>query len=474
MRGNPDPVADAPLSATYDAVLTDLDGTLIRGSEAIPGAAEALVDAGLPVVYVTNNASKSPAVAAEHLRGLGFDARAEDVMTSAQAAVVMLGGHLPVGSAVLVVGHPSFAELARQAGYRTVNGADEDPQAVLQGLSRELCWSDLAEGCLALRDGALWIASNVDTTLPTERGLMPGNGSLVACLEAATGRRPLVAGKPAPGVLRAAADRVSAERPIVVGDRLDTDIQGAVAAGMPALMVLTGVSGVSDLVDAPVEQRPTHLAEDLGAHYRLGREHLEVVGALVGEGVLRDADPERRGQLLQGGLPVEGRPHPRRGRHERVEPVVDQRRRGVRAAGQVDRADHGLGRVREDRGLVATPGALLAASEQQVGPEVETARDVGEGSHVDDGGAQLGQLALGLVGVGAIEGVGDDEPQHRVAQELQALVVGQAAVLVGVRPVRQGTRQQRLVDALSDHLREVVDEGADGPLLRTLRTGRGA
>ena len=265
MRGNPDPVADASLSATYDAVLADLDGTLIRGSEAIPGAAEALVDAGLPVVYVTNNASKSPAVAAEHLRGLGFDARAEDVMTSAQAAVVMLGGHLPVGSAVLVVGHPSFAELARQAGYRTVNGADEDPQAVLQGLSRELCWSDLAEGCLALRDGALWIASNVDTTLPTERGLMPGNGSLVACLEAATGRRPLVAGKPAPGVLRAAADRVSAERPIVVGDRLDTDIQGAVAAGMPALMVLTGVSGVSDLVDAPVEQRPTHLAEDLGA-----------------------------------------------------------------------------------------------------------------------------------------------------------------------------------------------------------------
>ena len=272
MIRHPEPPSGAPLSAAYDAILADLDGTLIRGSEAIPGAAEALRRADVPVVYVTNNASKSPQAAADHLRGLGFDARAQDVMTSAQAAVVMLGRHLPVGAPVLVVGHRSFVDLAGEAGYRTVDGADDGPQAVLQGLSRELCWADLAEGCLALRNGALWIASNVDTTLPTERGLLPGNGSLVACLEAATGRTPLVAGKPAPGVLQAAAERICAERPLVVGDRLDTDIQGAVAAGMPALMVLTGVSGVADLPGLPADRRPTHLAEDLGA---LGRPESE-------------------------------------------------------------------------------------------------------------------------------------------------------------------------------------------------------
>lgn len=253
------------LASLHDAVLADLDGTLIRGTEPVPGASDALERSGLPVVYVTNNASRAPSATAAHLRDLGFAAEGSDVMTSAQAAVAMLGDHVPDGARVLVVGHDSFRELAGDAGYRVVLSADDDPQAVLQGLSRELTWADLAEGCLALRTGVPWIASNVDTTLPTERGLLPGNGSLVAALRAATDRAPLVAGKPAPGVLRAAADLVESSRPLVVGDRLDTDIEGAVAAGMPALMVLTGVHGVADLLEAPPHRRPTHLADDLGA-----------------------------------------------------------------------------------------------------------------------------------------------------------------------------------------------------------------
>lgn len=253
------------LSGLHDALLVDLDGTLIRGSEPIPGAAEALEKSGLPVVYVTNNASRAPADTASHLRELGFSARPSDVMTSAQAAVVMLADHVEPGARVLVVGHDSFRQLAREAGYAVVLSADDAPEAVVQGLSRELTWGDLAEGCLAIRRGVPWVASNTDTTLPTERGLLPGNGSLVAALRAATDREPIVAGKPAAGVLTAAAALVGATRPLVVGDRLDTDIEGAVAAGMPALMVLTGVHGPSDLLAAAPRRRATHLAQDLSA-----------------------------------------------------------------------------------------------------------------------------------------------------------------------------------------------------------------
>ncbi|MEB8325216.1 HAD-IIA family hydrolase [Dietzia kunjamensis] len=253
------------LAAQHDALLVDLDGTLIRGSQPIPGAAEALANAGLPVVYVTNNASRSPGDTADHLRSLGFSAGADDVMTSAQAAVVMAADHVDPGARVLVVGHDSFRDLARQAGYEVILSADDDPEVVLQGLSRELTWSDLAEGCLAIRRGVPWVASNIDATLPTERGLLPGNGSLVAALRAATDREPLVAGKPAAGVLTAAADLVGSTRPLVIGDRLDTDIEGAVAAGMPSLMVLTGVHGVDDLLVAEAHSRATYLADDLSA-----------------------------------------------------------------------------------------------------------------------------------------------------------------------------------------------------------------
>lgn len=258
-------MSPAPLASEFDALLVDLDGTLIRGTERIPGAPEALTDAGLPVVYVTNNASRAPSETAAHLTGMGFSVAPSEVMTSAQAAVVMLGDHVDPGAPVLVVGHDSFRTLVAEAGYRVVLSADDGPEAVVQGLSRELTWGDLAEGGLAIRRGAIWIASNVDTTLPTERGLLPGNGSLVAALRAATDREPLVAGKPAAGVLRAAADRVGSSRPLVIGDRLDTDIEGAVSAGMPALMVLTGVNSVMDLLLAPAHRRATHLGRDLAS-----------------------------------------------------------------------------------------------------------------------------------------------------------------------------------------------------------------
>lgn len=258
-------VTDGSLSGQHDALLVDLDGTLFRGAVPIPGASQALESASLPVIYVTNNASRAPADTASHLRELGFAAQASEVMTSAQAAVVMLADHVEPGSRVLVVGHDSFRALVNEAGYRVVLSADDEPSAVLQGLSRDLNWADLAEGCLALHQGVPWIASNVDTTLPAERGLLPGNGALVAALREATGRVPLVAGKPAAGVLHAAAHVAGASHPLVVGDRLDTDIEGAVAAGMQSLLVLTGVNGTMDLLRAPESRRATHVGHDLSA-----------------------------------------------------------------------------------------------------------------------------------------------------------------------------------------------------------------
>jgi len=135
----------------------------------------------------------------------------------------------------------------------------------VQGLSMTLCWADLAEAALAIRSGSLWVTANLDVTLPTERGLLPGNGSMVAALRAATGAEPLVAGKPGPALVEDALARGRFGSPLVVGDRLDTDIAGAVAVGLPSLMVLSGVGTASDVVHADADRRPTYLAADLRA-----------------------------------------------------------------------------------------------------------------------------------------------------------------------------------------------------------------
>jgi hypothetical protein len=144
-----------------------------------------------------------------------------------------------------------------------VREAGQNPVAVVQGHSPDTGWRDLAEGCIALRAGADWVACNVDTTLPTDRGMLPGNGSMVAALVTATGLHPRVAGKPERPLLDAAVRQVGSTRPLVVGDRLDTDIACAVGASTPSLMVLTGVSTATDLMAADPDHRPTYLAFDM-------------------------------------------------------------------------------------------------------------------------------------------------------------------------------------------------------------------
>lgn len=251
------------LRSLYDVLLLDLDGTVYRGADAVPGAREALT-AGDRLFYVTNNASRRPSEVARHLRDLGFPADDASVVTSSQSAARLLAEQVPSGSPVLVVGTDALAEEVARVGLNPVRTADADPVAVVQGHSPETGWPMLAEATLAIRAGAWWVATNIDSTLPTERGLVLGNGSMVAAVRHATGAEPVVAGKPAAPLLEDAIRRGAAQRPLVIGDRLDTDIEGANAVGVDSLLVLTGVSTVDDLLRAPVEQRPTYVGASLG------------------------------------------------------------------------------------------------------------------------------------------------------------------------------------------------------------------
>ncbi|MGA7052653.1 MAG: HAD-IIA family hydrolase [Mycobacterium sp.] len=251
------------IAQEYDCLLIDLDGTVFRGRQPTDGAVQSLDQVDSRKLYVTNNASRSADEVALHLRELGFTATSADVVTSAQSAAHMLAEQLPSDARVLIVGTESLANEVAAVGLRPVRRFEDKPAAVVQGLSLTVGWPDLAEAALAIRAGALWVAANVDPTLPTERGLLPGNGSLVAALRTATGAEPQVAGKPAPTLLNDAVSRGDFRKPLVIGDRLDTDIEGANAAGLPSLMVLTGVSTALDAVYAEAAQRPTYIARDL-------------------------------------------------------------------------------------------------------------------------------------------------------------------------------------------------------------------
>ncbi len=257
---------DTPLAAGYDVALLDLDGVVYRGLDAVPGAAEALAaarDAGMRLAFVTNNASRSPSAIAAHLSRLGVPATATDVVTSAHAAATLIAQRFPAGSPVLVAGAIGLRLALRERGLRPVSVAADRPVAVAQGYAPDMSYGLLAEAGVAVRDGAFFVATNTDSTLPTARGPQPGNGSLVQVIVTATGKQPVVAGKPEAPLHAEAMTRTGARRPLVIGDRLDTDIEGAVRGGADSLLVLTGVSTAEDAVLAPPGCRPTYLAAGL-------------------------------------------------------------------------------------------------------------------------------------------------------------------------------------------------------------------
>lgn len=272
-----------PPAQLYDVALLDLDGVVYLGSAAIPGAAEhlaAAVDVGMRLGFVTNNASRSPQEVAEQLIRLGIPAEAAHVITSAQTAVRVLAARLAPGARVLVVGTDALAGEVRRRGLIPVRDAAESTDepavaAVVQGYSPDTGWRDLAAACRAVRGGAWWVASNGDLTVPSVDGPLPGNGAFVDVVRRTTGLEPLVTGKPEPSMHAECLDRMKARRPLVVGDRLDTDIEGATRVGCPSMIVLTGVTRPIDLLGAPPQHRPTYLGADLGAllyaHPEVGR-----------------------------------------------------------------------------------------------------------------------------------------------------------------------------------------------------------
>ena len=252
----------------YDAALFDLDGVVYLGPVAVEGAADGLAELrrrGTAIGYVTNNAARSPGVVAEHLVSLGIEARTEDVVTSAQAAAHLLRDRLGAGARVLAVGGEGVLAALAENGLVAVRSADDDPVAVIQGFGFELAWQELNEAAIAINRGAHWVATNDDPTRPTDRGLVPGNGAAVAAVQLAVKVRPEVAGKPYRPLLDDTVRRVGAVRPVFVGDRLDTDIAGAVNAGLDSLLVLSGSHGPRDLLLAPAGARPSHLGADLRA-----------------------------------------------------------------------------------------------------------------------------------------------------------------------------------------------------------------
>ena len=262
----------------YAAVVCDLDGVVYRGPSAVDHAVSALSSLSVPIVYATNNASRPPGEVAAHLTDLGLHASGRDVATSSQAGAEVLARHLPAGATILAVGGSGVREALQAKGFRVVMPNDlrdepsVPPAGVLQGYGHDVTAADLSETAYAVVAGAMWVATNTDETLPTHRGTAPGNGMLVAAVRRAVDRDPIVVGKPEAPLYELCAQRLDmpARRMLAVGDRLETDVAGAVTAGMDSVLVLTGVDSVTTLATAPPSMRPTYLVEDLRA---LGAEY---------------------------------------------------------------------------------------------------------------------------------------------------------------------------------------------------------
>ena len=240
------------------------------GAAAIPLAVESLNRAAetIRVGYITNNASRTDQSVADHLTQLGLSVAAADVVTSPQAAVRLLAEQVEPGASILVIGGDGLVDEVVKAGFVVTRSADDKPAAVIQGFAPEIGWVHLAEAAFALNadgvgTGIPWIATNTDWTIPVARGIAPGNGTLVSAVHTAVGRLPLVAGKPEVAIFLEATRRFAAQNALFIGDRLDTDILGANRAGIPAVLVLTGIDRAKQALAADKDSRPAFIIENL-------------------------------------------------------------------------------------------------------------------------------------------------------------------------------------------------------------------
>lgn len=281
----------------FETLLLDLDGVIYEGNNKIIDSVEsitALRETGIKVGYVTNNSSRKPETIADQLRGFGLELTNEEIISSAQAGVELLASMIPAGSKVLVVGGEGLRFETQSAGFELVTLSDEKPAAVIQGFAPEVGWKDLAEASYAIQGGAKWVATNQDWTIPREKGLAPGNGTLVSAVHTAVGQLPVVAGKPERAIFETAMRKFETKSAIYVGDRLDTDVLGANKSGLGSALVMTGVTTRKELLAARADSRPAFILgtlKDLRSPYlapsktkrgyKLGDAEVELLGEKV-------------------------------------------------------------------------------------------------------------------------------------------------------------------------------------------------
>ena len=281
----------------FETLLLDLDGVIYEGGRAIVDAVEsitALKAKGVQIGYVTNNASRTSETIASQLKGFGLKLVAEDVITSAQAGALLLKNLIPQGSKVLVVGGEGLRSNVSVAGFEIVESSKDSPVAVIQGFDPSVGWKQLAEASYAIQQGAKWVATNQDWTIPREEGLAPGNGTLVSAVHTAVGQLPVVAGKPEKAIFETALSHFGTKSAIYVGDRLDTDVLGANRAGIGSALVMTGVTTRKELLAAKSDSRPMYILETLKdllnsyqspektkRGYKLGSAEIELLGQKV-------------------------------------------------------------------------------------------------------------------------------------------------------------------------------------------------
>jgi len=256
-----------PLVEAYDLAMLDLDGVVYIGSAAVPtapAAIERVRASGMRVAFITNNASRTPDTVSEHLNRIGVPAQVADVVTSAQAAAGVLADRLPAGARVFMCGGAGLDVALREVGLTPVEDLTDDPAAIATGYGPGLPWQKILEAAIGIADGIPWVATNTDMTIPTDLGIGPGHGAVVELLRRHSGRDPIaIGGKPARPLLDETIRRMDAARPLMVGDRLDTDIEGGHNAGVDTLLVMTGVTTLADLAAASPAERPTFIADDL-------------------------------------------------------------------------------------------------------------------------------------------------------------------------------------------------------------------
>jgi glycerol 3-phosphatase-2 len=256
----------------FDGLLCDLDGVVYAGPNAVVDAVESLnraADLGLKIGFVTNNASRPPQVVADQLNSLGLHVSPAQVFGSAAAAAALVADDVSSrpdefgtrAPRAMVVGAQNLRDELSAVGVQIVptrptHAPESKPDYVVQGFDPGLGWSDLAAAAFAIEAGATWVATNTDTTIPRAEGIAPGNGSLVAAVRTAVSVDPRVAGKPEPTLMRYAAEQLGLSAPLVIGDRLDTDVAGGVAAGFETALVLTGIDTVTAAATADRAERP--------------------------------------------------------------------------------------------------------------------------------------------------------------------------------------------------------------------------